>query len=191
MTSTLVRGVVVLVVSLGIPIIGHAQEAGLAGDVTDSTNAVLPGVTIAAVHEASGNTFVAVSDQNGGYRLALRTGVYRITAELAGFATLTRRLELGVGQQAVANLQLSPSSVQESVTVTGQAPLLDVTQSKVGGNIDTRQMQEIPVNGRNAVPSATLPTGGLAAPLRYRRWESVERSTLGVAHPDPRLQCGQ
>jgi hypothetical protein len=49
--------------------------------------------------------------------------------------------------------------VQESVTVTGQAPLLDVTQSKVGGNIDTRQMQEIPVNGRNWMQLSMLAPG--------------------------------
>ena len=130
--------VITVLLSLCIPVVSHAQEAGLSGVVTDSTNAVLPGVTVTAIHEASGNTFIAVTDQNGNYRLALRTGFYNITAELSGFASLTRRLELVVGQQAVANLQLSPSTVQESVTVTGQAPLLDVTQSADAGSAHQR-----------------------------------------------------
>src|SRR5262245_50640293 len=146
---SLARVVVLLNLFLGLTTTLHAQEVTLSGVVTDSTNAVLPGVTVTAIHEASGNTFVAVTDQNGNYRLALRTGTYRVTAELSGFGTVTRALELAVGQQAAANLQLAPATVQESVTVAAQSPLIDVTQSKVSGNIDVRQMQDLPVNGRN------------------------------------------
>jgi hypothetical protein len=144
---------------LSLPRPAVAQEAGLSGTVADSTGAVLPGATVTAVHEASGNTFVAVTDATGAFRLALRTGDYRVTAELSGFASVTRRLELAVGQQAVANLQLSILGVQESLTVTGDAPLLDITQSKVAGNIDTRQMQELPVNGRNWLQLTMLAPG--------------------------------
>src|SRR5205809_5343670 len=113
-----------------------AQEATLSGTISDQTNSVLPGVTITAVHEASGNTFVAVTDGRGFYRLPLRTGIYRITVELAGFASVTRSMELLVGQQAVMNLQMAPSTIQESVTVTAEAPLLDLTSSTLAGNVD-------------------------------------------------------
>jgi hypothetical protein len=64
-----------------------------------------------------------------------------------------------VGQQAVMNLQMGVPGVQESVTVTGEAPLLDVTQSSLGGNIDPRQMQELPVNGRNWLDLVLLAPG--------------------------------
>lgn len=128
---------------------GYAQEAAISGTVADSTGGVLPGVTITAAHEASGNTFVAVTDERGAFRLPVRTGIHRITAELAGFATLTRSIELLVGQQPALNLQMVPSAVQESVTVTGEAPLVDTTSSRLSSNIDPRQMQELPVNGRN------------------------------------------
>ena len=67
-----------------------AQEATLSGTVTDSTGAVLPGVTVRAVHEATGNSFEAVTDERGGFRVAVRVGAYRLTAELSGFATVTR-----------------------------------------------------------------------------------------------------
>jgi len=120
----------------------HAQDAIVTGAVTDPTGGVLPGVTVTATHEASGNTFTAVTDQRGEYRMSVRIGVYRLTAELSGFTTLNRTgLELLVGQQALVNLQMSPAALQESVTVTAEAPLVDVTQSKLGGNIDQRQMQ--------------------------------------------------
>ena len=59
---------------------------------------------------------------------------YRVTAELAGFTTLTRTgLQLQVGQQAAVKLQMAPRRLQETVTVTAEAPLIDVTQSKLGG----------------------------------------------------------
>ena len=58
-----------------------AQEATLSGTISDQTNSVLPGVTITAVHDASGNTFVATSDDRGFYRLPLRTGLYRLAVK--------------------------------------------------------------------------------------------------------------
>jgi hypothetical protein len=142
-----------------MPALAHAQEATLSGTVTDTTGGALPGVTVRAVHEASGNSFEAVTDARGDYRLAVRVGAYRLTADLTGFAPVTRTLELLVGQQAVVNLQLVISAVEESVTVTGEAPLIDVTQSSLGGNIDPRQLQELPVNGRNWVDLVMLAPG--------------------------------
>jgi len=145
---------------LALPVTGYAQEAVVSGAVTDSTGAVLPGVTVTAVHEASGNTFEAVTDERGAFRLPVRVGTYRLTVQLAGFATVTRSgLELLVGQQAVFNLQMAPSGVEESVTVTGETPLVDTTSSTIGGNIDPRQMQELPLNGRNWMDLALLAPG--------------------------------
>ena len=118
---------------LALPVIAHAQEATLSGTVTDTTGGVLPGVSVTAVHEASGNTFEGVTDEQGVFQIPLRTGAYRITAQLQGFAVVTRSgVELLVGQQAVVNLQLAPSTVQESVTVTGEAPLVETTRSRSG-----------------------------------------------------------
>ena len=88
---------------------------------------------------------------------------YRVTAELPGFTTVTRSgLEVLVGQQVVLTLELSPSTVQETVTVTGEAPLVNTTSSQLGGNIDPRQMQELPVLGRNFLDLALLAPGNRA-----------------------------
>jgi len=132
-----------------LPFAAFAQESTVTGTVTDSTGGVLPGVTLKALHEATGNTFETVTDEHGVYRLPVRTGTYRLTATLEGFGAPTRTFELLLGQQATVNLEMAPSTLQESVTVTGEAPLVDFNQSKLGGNIDPRQMQELPVNGRN------------------------------------------
>ena len=119
-----------ILVMVACPVVASAQEADLTGTITDSTGGVLPGVTVTAVHEATGNRFAAVTDERGIYRIPARVGAYQITAELQGFTTVTRAgIELLVGQTATINLQMAPSTVQETVTVSAEAPLLDVSTS--------------------------------------------------------------
>src|SRR5262245_25251244 len=104
---------VALILALAPAIAAAQQQAGLSGTITDSTGAVLPGVTVVATHVETGNTFEAVTDSEGHYRILLRTGAYRLRAELSGFATVERTgLELLLGQQATVNLQLAPASLQ-------------------------------------------------------------------------------
>src|SRR5688500_8182618 len=145
---------------LALPVSGFAQEAVLTGTVSDSTGGVLPGVTVVAVLEATGNRFEAVTDEAGIYRIPVRVGVYTVSAELSGFASQLRTgLQLLVGQTATINLQMGPSTVQEAVTVTAEAPLLNVSTSALGGNVDPTQVQELPVNGRNWMALALLAPG--------------------------------
>jgi len=140
MLLSIVRRVLVVLALLALsPVMGYAQEAVLSGTVSDSTGGVLPGVTVTATHTATGNTFVAVTDEKGGYRIPVRVGEYKVQAELAGFGTVTRQSDLLVGQTAVLNLQMAPSTVQESVTVTGEAPLVDTTNSSLAANVDPRR----------------------------------------------------
>ena len=162
MGSIVFKRLIVAAAILALPVAGYAQEATILGEVTDATGGVLPGVTITVTHEASGNAVTAVSDARGGYRIPVRTGANRITAELSGFNTVNRIMELLVGQQAVVNLQMAPAGLTETVTVTGESPLIDLTQSKVGGNIDRRQMQELPLQGRNFLDLTMLAPGSRA-----------------------------
>jgi hypothetical protein len=143
-----------------VPAAGYAQDAVLSGTITDTTGAVLPGATVVAQHEATGNTFEAVTDGRGSYRIPVRIGTYKITTQLQGFNTGTRvGVELLVGQSVVINLQLSPSGVAESVIVTAQSPLVETSTSSLGGNIDQRQVTELPSNGRNWMSLALLAPG--------------------------------
>src|SRR5688572_29201443 len=160
MTARLVRALALGLALIALPGAVYAQEAVLTGTVTDSTGAVLPGVTVVAVNEATGNRFEAVTDERGLYRLPARVGAYRLTSELQGFTTVTRTgVQLLVGQTANINLQMAPSTVQETVTVTAEAPLLNVTTSSLGGNVDPQQVQELPVAGRNWMGLALLAPG--------------------------------
>ena len=128
MTAHPVGRLLVVCALVLLPAIGYAQEAVLTGTVTDSTGAVLPGVSVVAVNDATGNRFEAVTDERGIYRISARVGVYAISSELQGFTTVTRPgVQLLVGQTASVNLQMAPSTVQETVTVTAEAPLLNVS----------------------------------------------------------------
>src|SRR5262245_41284646 len=110
------RTLVTVLMLVGWSTSAHAQEAVITGSVTDDTGGVLPGVTITAVHVATGNTFEAVTDGRGAYRIPVRVGVLRMTAALEGFAKVTRTdFEVLAGQEMVANFKLSPGAIQESI----------------------------------------------------------------------------
>ena len=159
-SRSVLRRLVVLSAMVALPVAAFAQEATITGTISDSTGGILPGVSITAVHEASGNTFEAVTNDRGAFRMAVRAGVYQINAMLPGFGAVMRReLEVLVGQQATVNLQMSPAALQESITVTEEAPLISTTTSSIGGNVDPRQTQELPVNGRDWLSLSTLAPG--------------------------------
>ena len=161
------RRVLVLLVGtfLSLPVIVNAQEAVITGTVTDATGGVLPGVTVTALNEATGNTFLGVTDGTGAYRIPARVGAYRITADLQGFTTVQRTgVQLLVGQTIGVDIRMSPSTIQETITVTAEAPLIQVNTSSLGGNIDPAQVQELPVQGRNWMALALLAPGSRTTP---------------------------
>lgn len=129
----------------------YAQEATLVGTVVDESKSVMPGVTITATDLATGRVFVVVTAERGEFRIGqVAPGKYRVAAELAGFASsVLPEVELLVGQSATLSFTLKLASVQESVTVTGEAPLVDARSTQVAGNVDRRQMEALPIPGRN------------------------------------------
>jgi hypothetical protein len=128
-----------------------AQEATILGTVTDETKAALPGVTITATGLATGRVFTAISDDRGEYRLrGLPPTRYKVQAELTGFSTVVvADVELLVGQNRTVPFAMKVASLEETVTVTGESPLVDISSTQVGGNVDRRQMEELPLQGRN------------------------------------------
>jgi hypothetical protein len=134
------------------PVRAFAQaEATVSGTVVDESKGVLPGVTVSATEATTGRVITAVTDERGEFRLPnVPPGTYRVQAELAGFATVVvPQIELLVGQNANIPFVMKVASLQETVTVTSEAPLVDISSSEVAGNIDRRQMEELPLQGRN------------------------------------------
>jgi len=159
MTAASIRGLLIAVAISIFAAPSYGQEATFTGTATDSTGSVLPGVTITAVHAASGNVFTTVTNERGEYRLPVRVGAYTIKAELSGFGTVTRATQVLIGQTAAIDMRMSPQAVQESVTVTAEAPLVDTKGSTVGANIDPRQVEQLPINGRNWMDLTLLAPG--------------------------------
>ena len=134
--SRVSRRVLLTATILLMPIAAHAQEAVMTGTVSDSTGGVLPGVTVTALLEATGNTFVAVTDERGAYRLPVRVGVCGSPRNCKASRRRRRGIQLLVGQTLVVNLEMAPSTIEETITVNAEAPLLKVDSSSLGGNID-------------------------------------------------------
>ena len=197
MGSSLLRRLLAVSVILVVPAVAFAQEAALTGTVTDATMAVLPGVTIKAVHAASGNTFEAVTDQRGAYRIPVRVGVYKITRELSGFNTVTRDgVEMLVGQTTTINLQMAPAAWPRSMTVTGAgaAHRNHDVEPRLATSIRGR-CTELPSQGRNWMSLALLAPGNRtnaqgatagAGPRRRPRIPAQRRRPAGDVEPGHR-----
>lgn len=136
-------------VLIAVPVL--AQEASVIGTVSDATKAVLPGVTVTATNSATGVATAAVSDEAGRFRLLnLQPGTYRLQAELSGFTSVViDGVELRVGQNATVPFEMRLADLNETITVTGETPFVDVSSSQVSGNVNPRQMEALPLQGRN------------------------------------------
>ncbi|MBI1873028.1 MAG: TonB-dependent receptor [Acidobacteria bacterium] len=148
---------------ISAPLVTAAQvsTATLIGVVVDESKALLPGVTVTATDVQTGRQYVDVTDERGEYRLGnVPPGTYKVQAELVGFATVAfPKVELLVGQNATLPFTLKVATIQETVTVTGESPLVDTTSSQVAGNVDRRQMEELPLQGRNWLELSMLVKG--------------------------------
>jgi hypothetical protein len=131
--------------------VASAQDVTITGTIVDESKASLPGVTVTATAVATGRQFVDVTDARGDYRLVgLAAGVYKLEAQLGGFAThVLSDIELLVGQNATMSFPLKLATLEETLTVSSAAPLVDLTQARAAGNVDRRQMEELPIAGRN------------------------------------------
>ena len=162
MVARVVRRLLAVGVLLILPALAPRRKPHSGGTVVDATGGVLPGATLTAVLEASGNTFEGVTDERGVYRIAARAGVYRLTVAMPRFGNINRQgIELLVGQQVVVNVEMSPRRCRNR-SPSRRRPLLDLTSSSLGGNVDPRQTQELPVNGRDWM-ALTLAAPGMRA----------------------------
>ena len=125
-------GLWALLVTLTISATAFAQGGGasstgtIQGRVMDAQGAVLPGVTVTATSPSALGAQTTVTSESGNYRFpALPPGAYGVTYELAGFSTLRREgIEIRLGFTANVNVELVLATLQETVTVTGQSPLM-------------------------------------------------------------------
>jgi len=142
---------IVGLIALGSCLVFAQGSTGtISGVVRDISGAVIPGVMVTAKHTESGLTRTALTNETGAYSVQfLPVGAYEITAELAGFKQQVRRgINLVVGQEAVVNLTLEVGTVAETITVTGEAPIVNTTLSSTAGLVNESQIKDLPLNGR-------------------------------------------
>ena len=155
----------VILVALTAATASAQQTTGtILGRVLDSQGAAIPGATVTATSPTTGFSRTGVSDAEGAYRLsALNVGQYDLAVELPGFATEERKgIIVNVSQTITLDFALKIATLSETVTVTGQSPLIEATVSSVGGIVDIGRIESIPLNGRQfANLAATLPGVGL------------------------------
>jgi hypothetical protein len=140
------------------------QNGAISGAVTDETGGILAGVTITATNLESGRRFVDLSDERGEYRLLnMPPGRYGLEVSRGGFERATvASFELLVGQFESVPFTLKVGGLLDQVTVAGDRSLVSVTSSVVSGNIDRRQMENLPLAGRNWM-ELSLQVKGIAA----------------------------
>ena len=168
--------VVVSVAWLGAaPSFAQSNFSELRGRILDTQSGVLPGVTVVIRNQESGQFRQAVSGADGSYFFtAMVPGIYEVSAELAGFRRYSRRdLRLVVGQTATLQIELEVGTLEETVTVTGESPIVDLTATELGGNLDTRELLDTPSSGRNLTGYMQLLPGVVAAQLTSWGADSV------------------
>jgi outer membrane receptor protein involved in Fe transport len=156
--------VVCALVGAAVPAYAQQTTGNITGRIVDDQGSAVPGVTVTGRNTQTGFTRSDVSDAEGIYRLtALPVGTYDITAELQGFSRIENKgIVLNVGQTLDVPMSLRVASLQETVTVTGETPLIETSSSAVGGVVDVARMENLPLNGRQFANAAiTIPGVGL------------------------------
>ncbi len=162
MRSSVLRSCVCLIVLLlaNAVTFGQVITASLQGRVADTSGAVLPKATVIVTNTETGFSRTTTSDDGGQYKLtSLPVGSYKITAQASSFQAQTRVLTLAVGDLATLDFSLSPGTVEQQVTVTSEAPLVEPTRTSTDSVIEQQKIENLPVNGRQFIDFALLAPG--------------------------------
>jgi len=168
-----IRNIGALLVALmiaALPVVAQEQTGSIEGVVSDSTGAVVPGATVEA-RSARGGVQTTVTDTAGYFHFpALAPGTYEVSSSLTGFTSVKRTdVRLSLGQTLKVDMALRVSTIQEEVTVTGEAPVVDVSSTVRATNIREEFIENLP-KGRDfttlaaQAPGANIEfkTGGLS-----------------------------
>jgi hypothetical protein len=150
-----------LSLALVMSAIAQTNSARLAGTMTDSSGAVVPHVRIAVKNTGTNLSQTTETDGSGSYAFpALPPGNYSLTVEAAGFDKYVQNgITLTIGQPATLNVSLKTGGVQQTVTVTGGAELLNTTTAEIGQVVGEQEVRDLPLNGRDPSSLVDLSPG--------------------------------
>lgn len=157
---------VVFLLTLLVSVVGlsSAQEStvsGIVGQVTDPSHAAIADATVRVTNVDTNAERTTTTDANGNFSVPnLPPARYKVTIEKAGFSTaVVEPFDLRVGETSRRSVSLQVGSVNQTVDVSAEAPLLETENGTVGQVITQKQIEELPLNGRNLVQLATLSAG--------------------------------
>jgi hypothetical protein len=152
-----------MLISLGASAVfaRQAADATIKGTIADQAGAVIPNAKITVKNARTGLERTTMTNDAGIYYLPLLpVGEYELTAEAQGFATLKRgSITLMVGQTLTLDLSLKAASVAETITVTGELPVVELTRTHVAASVNDLSVANLPVNGRNFIDFVLLTPG--------------------------------
>ena len=176
-----------LLLAVGLPTAGWAQTLNtgrIDGTVRDETSATLPGVSLTLSSPAMQGTRTAVTNEEGLYRFDdLNVGIYSLRAELDGFQVVLREgLQVSASFAARVNLTMVLGSLSETVTVSGQSPVVDVSTTRGGRTLDIPLLQaNLPMTGNYADIAKLVPGINAAAVMGSRQGNPTEMGNRGGA----------
>lgn len=177
-----VRSLVCAVVLL-VGLVSSASAQGTAdivGRVTDSSGAVLPGVTVTATNRGTNIARTQVTSETGDYAFTLLPiGSYEVKTELSGFNTQATTIAIATGDRSRVDVRLEVGALNETVTVSGSAPLLQTDTSRVQQRLTAEVVQNAPIAGRNIINMVQLTPGAS---------EGAANATVSGNRPDDRRQ---
>jgi hypothetical protein len=151
-----------LIVGSAWPAAGQATTSTVAGAVRDAQGGVIPGATISLISESRGTTFTASSSETGDFVVPNIPGdTYTVRVEMDGFKTSERKgVSVSPGERAaVGTITIEVGSLEETVTVTGEAPLIQAQTGDRSFVVDTSQVESLPVANRNYASYAAMVPG--------------------------------
>ena len=164
----------------------------LSGTVHDSTGAVLPHVVVTVRNVATGTTRSASTDSEGRYRIpSVDPGEYELRAAFAGFKTVVRNgLIVTVGGSTEADVEMTVGNVSEEVTVQTDPPLIETSKADLSRVVSTREIESLPISGRNFVDFVKLSSGVALGRENVGGWAFKEPDVGVGAAAAPRLSFG-
>src|SRR5579884_1705081 len=157
----------------------QVANGAISGTVHDSSGAVVAGATITATNRETGLTRTMPTATDGHYKFTgMPVGTYDVKAEMSGFQTQTQQnLNLTLGQEAVLNFTMTVGQVEESVTVSAAAPLVETTNGSISNVVGEQKMVDLPLNGRNFNQLVLLQPGITV----HRPTSSTSSTSIGLA----------
>src|SRR6266566_4498416 len=153
-------GVLLLSVGSGNALAQATASGTIQGTVTDKSGGVVSGAQVVAKSKATDGVRTATTSDTGYYRFELLpVGIYTVTVSKTGFAGVAETIEILIGQTATVNVELKTGAMSEVIEVTSEAPVLDLAKTDVSQNITPKEVQELPMVGRDVANLAYLAPG--------------------------------